>query len=126
MKITHSSGRILNIEAFNLDNTYAALIEGQPNADLNHEIYDMLHYPRNWGKRNTIKIKPSHHDFQHVLPPVFFSVWLTSEPFNARFCGSQLVVMWLGDLDETHSIKQIIMQGISEIDWDNNAKDYDL
>jgi hypothetical protein len=85
-------------------------------------------YPKNWGQRAHLSIRPSEEEINTLLKPFFISVWLICrEPINApEDDGSELVVTWTTDNPADQTLQQIIEAGIKDIDWDAHAEDYGL
>lgn len=122
------SGGKVEIHAFSFSRTYAGLLFGGiDDEEYNNEIFDRATYPKNWGPRKTIKIKPTDEEFQKGFKEYCFSVWLTSSvPINSKFDGSELVVIWFNDIALGASIKEIVQNGVRSINWGENARDFDF
>lgn len=126
MIIKLKCGRDVTVDGFEFGYTYGGLLEGRPNNRLNHNIFERTSYPSNWGSRKVLKIKPEKIEFDDVLKPTHYSVWLNSnEPINENYHGSELVVIWFDELPNGKMIEEIIQHGIENIDWDKNAEDFD-
>jgi hypothetical protein len=114
----------VKVDAFSFDYTYAGLLLGTPNEELNRHIFENLTYPNNWGTRAVLKIKPSIDEFQKKLKLCCYSVWLSSEPMDLKFDGSNLVVIWFDNTPNGKTIEEIIQKGIKSIDWKAHAQDF--
>jgi hypothetical protein len=125
MEIELDSGRIVFVENFEMGYTYGGLIQGLPDEEMNKDIFERCSYPSDWGKRKTLKIRPSEEEFQSELNPACYSVMLTSDdPINKGYHGSELVVIWFGENPKGKTIESIIEEGVISIDWEANAEDF--
>lgn len=123
MKITLTNGKTVQVKSFHFTATYGNLLEGSINEKTNTLVFNSLEYPENWGNRKLLKIKPK--SFQQKLPSVCFSVWLHShQPIRSDYDGSELVIIWLGEIEEETRITEIIKNIITPLNWENNAQDY--
>lgn len=122
------SGEKVEIHSFSFSRTYAGLLFGRiDDEEYNNEVFDRASYPKNWGIRKTLKIKPSCERFQKGFKEYCFSVWLTSSiPINSKYDGSELVVIWFDDIAPGESIKEIVQNGVRSIDWNENARDFEI
>lgn len=122
------SGKEVRVNNFSFNNTYGGLIFGSIDDDeYNKELFEETTYPRNWGTRKSIKIKPSEKEFQKGLKPFCFTVWLNSyNPKDPWYDGSELIVIWFADIPAGASIEEIILNGVKSVDWEANAQDYEL
>jgi hypothetical protein len=126
IKIKLKSGREVGVDSFHFNYTYGGLLVGIPHERMNIEYFEKKTYPKNWGKgRKLLKIKPNPEDFKNRLKPIYYSVWLDSKPFNPKYFGSSLIVTWFGNEPNGKTIDEIIQTGIENIDWIENAHDYD-
>ena len=126
IKVKLNCGRYVKVEGFEFGYTYGGLLAGAPNEILNKQIFDMTTYSSNWGSRKLLKIQPDNDDFKNRLKPTYYIVWLSSnEPINREYHGSELVVIWFGDLPNGKPIESIIQVGIENIDWNKNAHDFE-
>lgn len=127
MEVTLKSGKKVKVDAFNLGFTYSGLLEGNPNKRINLNIYDRTTYPEEiWGSRKSVKIRPRGEDFENWLKPAHYSAWLHSnQPINPKFHGSELVVIWFGEMPDGRPIEDIIQKGVENIVWENHAQDFE-
>ena len=88
-------------------------------------VFDSLKYPSEWGDRKYIKILPPEIEFINKLKPIICAAFLESEPIDSICDGSQLVIVWLADEPNKLSLEEYIESGIKDIDWNNNAQDFD-
>ena len=118
-------GTKVEVNRFQLGYTYSSLVEGQANEEVNKEIFEWLDYPSNWAKRKYLKQDPGKEAFQNQLPPAHYSVWLfCNRPLNEQADASDLIFTWLGETPQKRSIKEIIKEGIKELDWQKQAGDF--
>jgi hypothetical protein len=125
MSIRLKCGRKVIIWNFSLRRTYSGFLEGRPNEKINRKLFDSLTYPSEWGDRKHIKILPQEFEFKNKLKPIICAAFLESEPIDRNCDGSQLVVIWLADEPNRLSLEEYIESGIKDIDWNNNAQDFD-
>lgn len=124
-------GRQVWLDGFDYSRTYAGLLEGRPNAELNARILEDAVTRREavWGKRPIHLISPviDNSDTDHpVLPPVLLRAWLVcSEPVNPEFMGSELVVVWFCDECHGESIEEFVLRAVRTLPWDQLAGDFD-
>jgi len=120
-------GEKVEIHSFAFDRTYAGLLIGRiDDEELNIEMFDGASYPKNWGVRKTLKIKPTFKEFHQGFKEYCFSVWLTSSvPIDSKYDGSELVVIWFSDIAPGTSIKEIVQNGVRSINWKENAHDFE-
>lgn len=105
--------------------TYSGLLEGDPSKStwINEGIIKRLHCPSEWGNRKTHLISPVMRD--GFLPPAIYTVWLDSNSTsNPAMHGSELVVIWLGDVPGERNISSIIHEGVRSIKWKQLAQDF--
>src|SRR5437016_14282291 len=96
--LTLDCGRQVWLDSFDYSRTYGGLLEGLPNAVINGRIIERALAEGSWGPRKTHLMPPEvdTRDPTHpALPPALLRVWLwCSEPFDPKFMGSELVVVW--------------------------------
>ena len=129
--IPNITGHTLRVEAFHIAPSYAGLLEGFPNDEINTEEVaacrrqiESIH-----GRGRPIHVLPpavSIHRGHPRLPPVTCWVWLTSnQPVrDARCDGSHLFLVWFTDLDTGQSLRELITAFTSHLPWTSVAKDF--
>ena len=126
--ITLDSGIEVEVLAFSFGYTYGGLLGGIPSDSINQGIYDRISYPTNWGVRKQLKLEPQYSEFipgYTGLKHAYYSVWLYSNfAFDDKNDGTQLVVTWLDDTPNNKLIPKIIHHGIKDINWMNEATDF--
>ena len=126
MMIKLKCGREVKVHGFEFGYSYGGLLEGLPNERMNKNIFERTTYPSNWGSRKVLKIKPEKSEFKNGLKPTHYSVWLTSnDPINPNYHGSELVVIWFGELPNGKTVEEIIQNSLNNIDWNKNAQDFE-
>lgn len=126
MKISLKCGREVSVDAFEFGYTYGGLLEGSPDKRMNQNIFERTSYSSTWGPRKVLKIKPEGHEFENVLKPSHYAVWLHSnEPIDPDYHGSELVVIWFDELPNGKVIEEIIQNGVENIDWEKHAEDFE-
>lgn len=125
MKIKLKTGKIVEVEAFNMSRTYGGLLIGEPDEAMNDSIIGLISYSKDWGNRKALLEKKNMYSKKNVLKPIIYSVWLTSEAVPEKSKAndsSSIVLLWFGEESMDKSIKDIIIEGISDFDWDKNAE----
>lgn len=86
-----------------------------------HELAEQL-----WGKRRVHLVRPQGWDGHAPLPPWTCMAWLTSDtPMDARFMGSELVVIWFEVAVFDTPINAILQDRLESIAWEKVAEDFD-
>jgi len=125
MKIKLQTRRIVEVEAFSMNRTYGGLLLGEPNEVINDRIISSISYCKDWGNRKALLEKKNMYSKKNILKPIIYSVWLTSEAVTEKLKihdSSSIVLLWFGEEPMEKSIKDIIIEGISDFDWDKNAE----
>ena len=125
IKIRLNSGRMVNVRSLMLSHTYGDVLEGRKDSEThNRSIFERLECPKMWGERKTLKLSPTKEEFEKGLKPFVFIAWLDSNQIDSAYDGSELVVIWTADMRENATLKEIIFDGIKDINWEGNARDY--
>lgn len=127
LNIKLSTGRIVTVEAFHFTTTYAGLLHGVPDKQLNEKIINNINYPNDWGFRKSVFKNSDLFTSKNLLKPYVFSAWLSSDTVNDKeeqFYGSSIVVIWLGDEFKNKSISEIIIEGLENFDWEMHAQNF--
>jgi hypothetical protein len=125
IKIKLSSGKIVTLEAFNMSMTYAGLLVGEPNNEMNDSIISQISYPTNWGTRKAVLNKTDMYTSKNVLKPIIYSVWLTASAVLKINDGSSMVLIWFGENSTDKSIQEIIIKGVGGFDWNKHAESFE-
>jgi len=112
------------LEAITITKTYGSWLEGKPNRERNEEIVKSTKYPKAWGKRKYLLLKPSDQELNTKLPSYTFTIWLTGSPLSVENDGSEIVVTWFDQDQETISIETLITSALLKFDWDEHAVDF--
>jgi hypothetical protein len=129
--LTLDCGRQVSLDAFDYSRTYAGLLEGRPDAEMNALIIKGAISEREvtWGKRAVHLIPPEvdHRDPEHpILPPVVLGAWLVShQPVKSAFMASELVVVWFAEECHTDSIEDVVFRAVRALPWERLASDFD-
>jgi hypothetical protein len=125
-------GRQVSLDAFDYSRTYAGLLDGRPNAEMNAQIIERAITAReeSWGKRVIHQIPPNVdlRDPEHpILPPLLLRAWLVChQPINSAFMGSELVVVWFADECHAEPIADVVFRAVRALPWERLAADFDL
>ncbi|WP_294961763.1 hypothetical protein [uncultured Flavobacterium sp.] len=125
MKIKLQTGRIVEVEAFSMNRTYGGLLLGEPNEAINDRIISSISYCKDWENRKALLEKKNMYSKKNVLKPVIYTAWLTSESVSEKSKindTSSIVLLWFGEELKGKSISDIIIEGISNFNWDKNAE----
>ena len=124
-------GKEVKLEEFTYNRTYASLLMGRPDAELNADILkDAITERQNsWGSVAVHLIPPlvDMHDSEHpVLPPVLLRALLTCfEPIDTAFMGSALVVVWLAEECHAEPVASVVARVLKGLAWEKLASDFD-
>ena len=135
VKIKLNSGKEVILNAFNISQTYGGYIEGIIDRKYNLSVLDGskpyeakgISYPKEWGERKHLAIRPSEEEINTRLKPFFISAWLESGPIDENEGqGSELEITWTAEISEQQTLQEIVESGIKDIDWNANADDFSL
>lgn len=131
LDMTLDCGRRVTLDAFDYSRTYAELLLGCPNAEMNARIIERAVAERDgtWGRRKTHLIPPvlDDRDPAHpVLPPVCLRAWVRcNDPIDPAFMGSALVVVWFASDCHAEPIANVVFRAIRGLPWEQFAEDFD-
>jgi hypothetical protein len=131
LSLTLDCGRRVTLDAFDYAHTYAGLLEGRPNAEMNARIIEreLTERDGSWGRRKTHLIPPviDDRDPAHpVLPSVCLRAWVwCNDPIDPAFMGSALVVVWFADECHAEPIADVVFRAIRGLPWEQLAEDFD-
>lgn len=123
-------GQVVSVLAFMFDLSYAGLLDGGPCESLNAYYIKaaLTRHEKLWGKRQVYMIPPEFDvsdPIRPTLPKLNLHAWLTSEPINPMFMGSELVVTWFTDECHTRPLAEVISSAIRHLPWKQLACDFD-
>lgn len=124
-EFTIDDGTEVRSSHFSFSATYSGLLEGDPSKSdwINRNILSRLHCPSDWGTRKTFLVQPKIHN--GLLPDCIYFCWLDSRSaIDPEMHGSELVVIWLGDVPGERPIASIIYEGIRGVNWKQQAEDF--
>ena len=125
MKIKLNSGIEVKVEAYHRTNSYAGLILGIPSVESNQRLINHLSYPKEWGSRDCVLKISDNYATKNELKPIINSVWLSSKPIKDKnSAGADLVIMWFSNEQLDKTIKEIIIAGVGDIEWEKFATDF--
>ena len=127
MKIKLQSGKEVYVEAYNNCQTYAGLLYGSPNNEINKDIIKHLKYPSEWGEKAYLVKKSDMFVSDNILKPVINCASLSSKPIDLDgdlLSRSEIIVIWLSDEQPAKTLKEILVDGIGDFDWDRYADNY--
>lgn len=120
--------RRVTVDALHVTSTYLGLMEGTPKEEEHAEVIVRANesIQKLWGKRRVHLIRPQGWDGHAPLPPWTCMAWLTSDtPMDARFMGSELVVIWFEVAVFDTPINAILQDRLESIAWEKVAEDFD-
>jgi len=123
-------GRQAALYAFEYKLTYAGLIEGRPNAEVNEMIIAGLtaqKYPSSPRKIHVIPPKVDDRNPKHpILPEVCLRAELVCiEPIGQKFQASDLTVVWFDDECRTEPIENVVFRAVRGLPWNELARGFD-
>ena len=114
------------MEGLEINNTYGEFLVGSPSFEDNYKVYEELKTPLAWGKRKTLYDKSSF-DLDKVFKPYTVCVWLSGQSINDeenKYDGSEAVVFFTVLNISTLSIEQLIVEGLSNFNYNKHAENY--
>ena len=130
MKIKLTTNRIIQINAIHIMETYAGVLYGNYTPEINLDIAYSIKYPQElWGKREVFHIRPSQELIQNKLPDYEVSILCDSTPTifakqEDQYDGSELVITFFTDISIDISMKKLLDNHISSVNWDEMARNY--
>lgn len=109
------------VDSLHVTRTYGGCLEGHPSRE---SVFAVAHsgVGKMWGIRPTLLMEPVE-VVKGELPPWVWSVWLTDDPINEEWCGSELVVVWFSDQPPGSPVDWNALR--RSIDWKQHARDFD-
>jgi len=130
MKHQLPTGREVRITDLLLRRSYAGVVHLSESmlSIANERIINEASYPEAlWGEnRREIYPRLTELDLNEALPEWKVSVWLTSKPTEPDFIGSELILTFFTEIDLDHSVIDILRPFLDDIDWEKEARNYDL
>jgi hypothetical protein len=121
-----NDGRVVTVDSIKLSMTYAGFLLIDTIANANKIVIEKnLECPKDWGKRKLLKILPKENEIVQQFRTTIY-VWLNSKPMNQDSDGSELACVWLDNFDDSIPLSKFIENKLKDIDWENNAEDYNL
>jgi hypothetical protein len=129
-----AGGHRVRVDRFIYDRTYSGFLEGVPNGFINGLILDETRtaFGVAPGRRGRHLIAPElDHSYPgaELIPPARFAVWLESRtavtPGAEEGFGSELTVVWFGNVPRPDRMGELIGDAIADLPWDDLAEDVD-
>jgi hypothetical protein len=120
------NGRTYNIRNFYFDYTYSTLLAGSPNREINEDILTRIKKPYGSWAFKMHQLPITEEQMNGVLPKCYFFSDISSDPLDPEFCESGLTLFWLGNPPFDQSIPNIIEQVLTEVNWEEESKDFDF
>jgi hypothetical protein len=127
--ISLACGRVVHVDAFSVEQTYAGMLCGVPDKEMNDEIIAAALLNEEWGERKTHLIDPviiPRECGTPVLPPCLCKAWLVCHDKNKGGDGSELVVVWFAYAVFDHSLDAVISNAVVDLPWDELAVAFEL
>ena len=130
--LTLDCGRKVTLASFDYTRTYAGLLEGRPDTEMNARIIERQLTARDesWGRRKTYLFPPvidNRDPAYPVLPPACLRAWVwCNDPIDPAFMGSELVIVWFADECHAELIADVVFRAIRGLPWEQLAEDFDL
>lgn len=125
MKIKLKIGKIVEVEVFNMSRIYGGLLIGELDEVMNDSIIGLISYFKDWGNRKVLLEKKNMYSKKNVLKLIIYFVWLILEVVLEKLKVNDLsfiVLLWFGEELMDKLIKDIIIEGILDFDWDKNVE----
>lgn len=126
LKFRLQSGIIVQLEGLEISNTYGEYLAGSPSFEDNFKVYKELKTPFGWGNRKTLYDKSSF-DLDKVFKPYTICVWLSGQSINDvenKYDGSEAVVFFTVSNISKLSIEQLLVEGLSNFNYNKYAENY--
>jgi hypothetical protein len=107
--------------------TYSSILEGYPDKKFNERILKDIksiweHVPLCIVQPNIIEnIKIKNHEYE-IFPSYQYGAWIYTHEIDM----SHLYLVWFDDEPGERSIKNIVENGLKQINWKDNAKEFDF
>lgn len=127
---TLNTGRIVRIDSFSYDRTYAGYLTVQHSQKIIDEVMQRAvdGVKRRYGEDRPIYLVPPKLDLRNPdrprLPPEMLVVWLASEPMAPASDGSHLLVILFVDGCLTRPPAEVIAENVLTLDWETHAADF--
>jgi hypothetical protein len=127
-------GRRVHVESFTYGRTYAGFLEGTPGEFINQLTLEDVRnqFGVDPGGRGRHLIEPEldrSYPEAELLPPACFTAWLECRdavtPGSESWIGSELVVVWFGNVPRLDRLGELIGDAIRDLPWDDLAVDLD-
>ncbi len=123
-KFKLNTGREVQVDGIHIEETYGGLIEGNPKDPKTNEIVISFHKSRQafWDKKALFKYDLP---LNQLIPSNVFHVYLSSKKI-IEGGGSELVVIFYTNLDINLPLSSVIEENLKDLDWENNAEDWEF
>jgi hypothetical protein len=128
LKFSLQSGTIVQLEGLEISNTYGEYLAGSPSFEDNFKVYEELKTPLAWGDRKTLYDKSSFY-LDNVFKPYIICVWLSGQSVNDvenKYDGSEAVVFFTVSNISKLSIEQLLIEGLSNFNYNKYAENYKI
>ena len=115
MKLILQSGKEVYLEAYHCTPTYAGLLYGSPNKEINQDIIKHLKYPSEWGEKAYLVKKSDMFVSDNILKPVINCASLSSKPIDLDgdlLSRSEIIVIWFSDEQPDKTLREILVDVI--------------
>jgi len=127
--INLACGRVVHVDAFSVEQTYAGMLAGVPDKELNDEIIADALLNEEWSERKTHLIEPviiTRECGAPVLPPCICRAWLVCHDPVKKGDGSELVVVWFAYAVFDYPLNAVVANAAIDLPWDELAEDFEL
>lgn len=117
----------VSVGAFTCTKTYVNILAiSSPTDYTNNLLVKELIVPKDWGERKLLILPPTAEQLKTLLPSYRYFLWLDSDyKNNPKVDGSELVVAFFDESPTELAIKDIFQSRLEEINWKDNAEDFE-
>lgn len=127
--INLACGRVVHVAAFYVEQTYAGLLGGTPDKEINDGIIANALLSEEWGWRKTHLVEPviiTSECGAPLLSAYTCKAWLVCDDPIKKGDGSELVVVWFAYVVFDHPLNAVVANAAIDLPWDELAEDFEL
>jgi hypothetical protein len=127
--INLACGRVVHVDAFSVEPTYAGMLAGDPDKELNDEIIAAALLNAGQDERKTHLVEPviiTSECGAPLLPEWTCKAWLVCHNPIKKGDGSELIVVWFAYVVFDHPLNAVVANAAIDLPWDELAEDFEL
>jgi hypothetical protein len=124
-RIKLANGLDVGVDSLKMLGTYSGVLEGAPGENLNNHLLEDIKEKIN--EKGYYVRYPSNEEIMNRLPKCRLEAHLTSYYTSEdNYDFSHVTAIWFDDIDKSMSIKDILQNGLKDLDWGKHYSGYDL